>query len=149
MSDPSCVLCTGAGGRLLWRNESLRVIAVDDPDLPGYTRVVWHEHVAEMTDLGVRERLELLQATLLVESVQRQILCVDKVNLASLGNYTPHLHWHVIPRWRDDPWFPDSHWAARRALTPEQNAAWAARTDALRELTPAYEAALTATLEHL
>jgi diadenosine tetraphosphate (Ap4A) HIT family hydrolase len=22
----------------------------------------------------------------------------DKMNLASLGNMTPHVHWHVIPR---------------------------------------------------
>ena len=38
----------------------------------------------------------------------------DKVNLASLGNMVPHLHWHVIPRWKNDPWFPDSVWSAAR-----------------------------------
>ena len=30
----------------------------------------------------------------------------DKMNLASLGNMTPHVHWHVIPRFRDDRHFP-------------------------------------------
>jgi diadenosine tetraphosphate (Ap4A) HIT family hydrolase len=35
------------------------------------------------------------------------------VNLASLGNITPHLHWHVIPRFADDPHFPNPIWAAR------------------------------------
>jgi diadenosine tetraphosphate (Ap4A) HIT family hydrolase len=35
----------------------------------------------------------------------------DKINLASLGNMTPHLHWHVIPRFVDDKHFPAPIWA--------------------------------------
>src|SRR5690554_1157976 len=92
-----CTLCAEDGGALVWRNEALRVVCVDEPDLPGYTRVIWHAHVPEMTDLDTRARDELMQAVYIVESVQRQILQADKVNLASLGNMTPHLHWHVMP----------------------------------------------------
>jgi diadenosine tetraphosphate (Ap4A) HIT family hydrolase len=34
----------------------------------------------------------------------------DKINLASLGNMTPHLHWHVIPRFKQDKHFPQPIW---------------------------------------
>ena len=27
----------------------------------------------------------------------------DHVNVESLGNIVPHLHWHIVPRYRDDP----------------------------------------------
>jgi diadenosine tetraphosphate (Ap4A) HIT family hydrolase len=27
----------------------------------------------------------------------------DHMNVASLGSLIPHLHWHIIPRYRDDP----------------------------------------------
>ena len=27
----------------------------------------------------------------------------DHINIASLGNVMPHLHWHIIPRYRADP----------------------------------------------
>ena len=27
----------------------------------------------------------------------------DHVNVASLGNFVPHLHWHIVPRYRTDP----------------------------------------------
>jgi len=37
-----------------------------------------------------------------------------KVNLASLGNVVPHVHWHVIPRFLDDRHYPDPVWAAPR-----------------------------------
>ena len=48
-----------------------------------------------------------------MEAALRDMLDPDKINLASLGNMTPHLHWHVIPRWRDDPHFPGSIWGER------------------------------------
>jgi len=35
----------------------------------------------------------------------------DKVNLASLGNAVPHLHWHVIGRFAWDSHFPGAVWA--------------------------------------
>jgi len=27
----------------------------------------------------------------------------DLMNYASLGNVMPHLHWHLVPRYRTDP----------------------------------------------
>ena len=34
-----------------------------------------------------------------------------KINIASFGNYVPHVHIHVIARFSDDAFFPDSVWA--------------------------------------
>lgn len=145
----NCELCNAQGGVLVWRNDDLRVVCVDDSDLPGYTRVIWQAHVAEMTDLGTRERDELMQAVFFVENVQRQILQADKVNLAALGNMTPHLHWHVIPRWRDDPWFPESIWGQRQDASVPAKAGWPERRSDLAALQEEYKAALRASLELL
>ena len=46
-----------------------------------------------------------------VETVVRELATPDKINLASLGNAVPHLHWHVIPRWCNDRHFPKPIWA--------------------------------------
>jgi len=45
------------------------------------------------------------------EAALREVLAPDKINLASLGNMIPHLHWHIIPRYLDDPHFPRPIWA--------------------------------------
>jgi diadenosine tetraphosphate (Ap4A) HIT family hydrolase len=37
------------GGALVLANEWLRVTLVDEPNYPGYVRVIWNEHVREMT----------------------------------------------------------------------------------------------------
>lgn len=142
-----CALCAEPGGTLIWQNRQLRVVVVEDPDIPGYTRVVWQAHVAEMSELDAAAQQELMQVVVLVEHVQRRILRADKVNLASLGNMTPHLHWHVMPRWHADPWFPDSIWAARRERGDAAEAEWREHRSTLALLQGEYCAALRANLE--
>ncbi|WKZ12115.1 MAG: HIT family protein [Gammaproteobacteria bacterium] len=92
------------------------MVGAGDADYPGFVRVVWNTHVREMTDLSHDEQQHCLRMVLLVESVLRQLLRPDKINLASLGNQVPHLHWHVIPRFHDDAHFPDAVWAAKRQV---------------------------------
>ena len=107
-----CDLCESDGGRILWRDDLCRVVLVADPDYPGFCRVILNRHVAEMTDLPPGERARLMETVFAVEQALRATLAPHKVNLASLGNVTPHLHWHVIPRYIDDRHFPNPIWGA-------------------------------------
>lgn len=109
---PACELCSSPGGTVLWQSADCRVVRVADLHYPGFCRVIWHEHVRDMTDLLPAQRQYLMAVVFGVETVVRQLFAPDKVNLASLGNMTPHLHWHVIPRWRDDRHFPEPIWGA-------------------------------------
>jgi diadenosine tetraphosphate (Ap4A) HIT family hydrolase len=135
-----CELCRGAGGTLLWRDGFCRVVAVDEPGLPGFLRVVLERHVPEMTDLAEDERARFMAVVFAVEAHARRSLQPDKINLASLGNLTPHLHWHVIPRWRDDRHFPGPVWAPARHDDPVP----AARIAAARRMIETLSTALSA-----
>lgn len=110
----ACDFCSGSGGRVLWQGARCRVVYVDEPGYPGFCRVIWNAHVKEMTDLDEPGRAHFLQTVFAVEAALRDLLSPDKINLACLGNVTPHLHWHVIPRYADDPHFPLPIWAAAR-----------------------------------
>ena len=116
----SCELCERTGGELLWQGERCRVIYVEEPGYPGFCRVVWQAHVKEMTDLSEDDRLHLMEVVFAVESVLREQLQPEKVNLASLGNLVPHLHWHVIPRHADDPHFPQPIWASPQRVPRQE-----------------------------
>lgn len=117
----TCELCETDGGEILWQNELCRVVLVDDADYPGFCRVILKRHVAEMTDLGPMGRVHFMAVVLAAEQAVRAAVAPDKVNLASLGNVVPHLHWHVIPRFRDDKHFPNPIWGApRRDGAPPQ-----------------------------
>lgn len=117
MNTPACPLCTVPTETVLWRDDLLRVILVDDASYGGFCRVILHRHVQEMTDLATAERTRVMRAVFAVEQALRDLLRPDKINLASLGNQVPHLHWHVIPRFVDDAHFPDPIWAVARRTT--------------------------------
>lgn len=117
MSAPTCPLCSAVSENVLWRDDLLRVILVDDASYGGFCRVILHRHVQEMTDLATAERTRVMRAVYAVEQALRDLLQPDKINLASLGNQVPHLHWHVTPRFVDDAHFPDPIWAVARRTT--------------------------------
>ena len=111
MSENPCELCDSPGGDLLWQDGFCRIVLVDDQAYPGFCRVVLKRHLKEMTDLAPAERTRFMNAVFATEAALREILNPHKVNLASLGNVTQHLHWHVIPRHQDDRHFPRPIWA--------------------------------------
>lgn len=120
-SMKDCQLCHSDGGELIWEDDQCRVVRVvgtEGDSFPGYCRVIWRTHVAEMTDLDTTGRQHLMNIVFAVESALRQLTSPDKINLAALGNMVPHLHWHVIPRWRDDSHFPAAPWAAATRPAP-------------------------------
>jgi diadenosine tetraphosphate (Ap4A) HIT family hydrolase len=114
----SCPLCDTSGGPLLWQDEFCRIVLADEPDYPGFLRVILNAHVREMSDLSPADQQALMRVVLATEAALREVMAPDKVNLASLGNVVPHLHWHVIPRFADDPHFPNPVWGARQRSTP-------------------------------
>ncbi|WP_019142024.1 HIT family protein [Noviherbaspirillum massiliense] len=134
-----CELCDQPGGDIVYRHEKYRVVLVDDAAYPGFCRVIWNAHAAEMTDLAPADRTLMMEAVWQVEQAVRNVMRPDKVNIASLGNMVPHLHWHVIPRYADDAHFPSPIWAEakrstessvlarRKALLPELRQAIPAR----------------------
>jgi diadenosine tetraphosphate (Ap4A) HIT family hydrolase len=133
MSQATCELCGDSGGEVLHRHEKFRVVLVDDANYPGFCRVIWNEHVKEMTDLSDEDRRLLMAAVYLVETVLRSTMRPEKINIASLGNMTPHLHWHVIPRYLDDAHFPGPIWAQpQRTPTADALASRAALLPSVR-----------------
>lgn len=69
----------------------------------GYAVVIWRGgHVADPTELSEADAAtyfaEVLRVARAIERYYRPI----KMNIEMLGNSVPHLHTHVVPRYRDD-----------------------------------------------
>lgn len=112
----TCPLCTSDGGLVIARTPRFRVIRVAEGEealrFPAFYRLIWNDHVAEFSDLTVTDRHACMDAVTEVECALRSLLAPAKINLASLGNVVPHLHWHVIARFEVDSHFPAPVWAA-------------------------------------
>ena len=89
-----------------------RVVRVEDANFPAFYRLIWQAHVAEFSQLNEADALACIKAVTAIERVLLSALRPTKINLATLGNVVPHLHWHVIARFDWDSHFPNPIWGA-------------------------------------
>lgn len=106
MSDLSCKVCSGT-----WPTSEHFIADLglsmaylhDDQFFPGWTVVVFKRHATELFDLAPTERIQLMEEVSRLAKVLFETFDAKKMNYAQLGNQTPHIHWHLIPRLPNDP----------------------------------------------
>lgn len=115
-----CPLCQAQNEHVLLANDTVRIIhTTENPLVPGFCRVIWQKHVAEMSDLSTEEQQILWHWVNKLEKAMLSVLQPKKINLASFGTMVPHMHWHVIARFEDDAYYPDAIWStAKHQNTP-------------------------------
>jgi diadenosine tetraphosphate (Ap4A) HIT family hydrolase len=103
-------MCTtvGAGdtpfGISLWSGRFTQSYLGRRPPRRGYCFVVWTgRHVAEPTELDPEEAAGYWSETLAVCRAIEAHYSPLKMNISLLGNGVPHLHAHLVPRYREDP----------------------------------------------
>ena len=70
----------------------------------GLSIVIWRgRHAAEPTDLAEGDAAAFWREVLSVGRALERAFDPVKLNYNLLGNSVPHLHFHVIPRYADDP----------------------------------------------
>lgn len=137
-----CPLCEPVSQDILWQDDFCRVVLLHDADYPAYCRVELSAHIKEMTDLPPADRARTMKVVFAVEAAMREVIRPDKINLASLGNKTPHMHWHVIPRFESDKHFPNSHWGEITRSCEAQPLTEAVRNELQRVVIERVECAL-------
>ncbi len=91
----------------------------------GYSVLLLKGHHREMSDLSADHAAAVYAELQMVETAVRRAFSPLKMNLHSLGNVVDHVHWHLFPRYADDPGKLDPVWLkmadfASKAITPAQ-----------------------------
>ena len=68
----------------------------------------------ELSDLPKPLRYELYDLVNEIEAKMIKFYNPDKINIASFGNYLPHLHIHIQARFKSDEYFPESMWGNKQ-----------------------------------
>jgi diadenosine tetraphosphate (Ap4A) HIT family hydrolase len=118
MSAAACPLCDGPGGRLVLQAPQWRLVHAQEAGFPAFYRVIWNSHVREFSQLPAADRHACIDTLAVIEQAMLRQLAPTKMNLASLGNAVPHLHWHVIARFDWDSHFPGAVWASPQRAVP-------------------------------
>lgn len=103
-----------------WTNEpALRIVELaqcyvmlnHDQFFPGYIFVFTKEHVTELFHLDRAVRGVVMEEVTLVAATLYKLFQPVKINYELLGNMVPHMHWHLIPRFKGDQLWPRPIWA--------------------------------------
>ncbi len=96
--------------------ESKTSLAKLNPDqlFRGYTFLTMKWHEEQLHQLPNKQQTSFLQDATTIGKALAKTLEPDRVNYELLGNAQPHLHWHIIPRYRTDPMWGRPIWAGNR-----------------------------------
>lgn len=68
----------------------------------GYCVLASRLHATELSQLNDEDRLYFLDEMCMIAKAIEDCFRPKKLNYEMLGNQTPHLHWHVFPRYAHD-----------------------------------------------
>ncbi len=117
--DPRCIEACSA----VFLPEEFRIadLAVStaflyrDQAFRGRCLVTLREHYTELFQLTPAMRTALMEDVTRVAEALFRALTPVKINYDLLGNLVPHIHWHVIPRFREEGAFPKPIWGVEQA----------------------------------
>jgi len=71
---------------------------------------VYHKHIDDISQIDVNHYFEADKEIIVIAKAIKRIFNADLINAASLGNHVQHLHWHIIPRYKNDPNWGNPPW---------------------------------------
>jgi len=82
---------------------------------------VLNRHIEDFTELKNRDFSAFNIELLGIARALKIILHPSLINVAILGNKIRHLHWHLIPRYKEDPNWGNPPWPSKnKILTRDQ-----------------------------
>lgn len=136
MTDPNCPMChrwqADADLRIAEFEHSYLILNRDQ-FFPGYCLLFTKAHQTELFHLAPAGRQGLMEEVSGVAAALAACFKPDKLNYELLGNMVPHIHWHLVPRFRSEPLWPRPIWAEPHqevTLSPDD---YRRRCDLIRE----------------
>ena len=108
------------------------VVLCDYQYFYGYTIFISKTHTDELYKLEKSERNLFLKEMAIVAQAVIKAFKPKKLNYELLGNSDSHLHWHLIPRYGDDPKPETAIWAIDYEIRCNKNSK--PSTDKLKDL---------------
>jgi diadenosine tetraphosphate (Ap4A) HIT family hydrolase len=115
---PDCWMCTSLlEPEHLVFFESRCSVGKLNPDqyFKGYSFLTLKWHSEELYEISDRDRRSFLEDMSKVARALSVAFKPDKMNYELLGNGMPHLHWHLVPRYKTDAFWGRPIWAGSRA----------------------------------
>lgn len=107
MLDQNCAYCMKGDlvakfGYFCCEMESSNVYIFKEQSHPGRVIVAHKKHVSEIIELTDEERNQFFKDINTVSNAIHKVFNPDKLNYGAYGDTGHHLHFHLVPKYKDD-----------------------------------------------
>ena len=97
---------------VIYENEDIR-IEVETSEIP-WLKIFTQHPYKEMSEVPGLIKFEIYELLDIIEKEMLSYYNPKKINIASFGNYMPHVHWHIMARFEEDSFFPEPMWGTKQ-----------------------------------
>ena len=118
MKDCNCGYCVGGEplakfGIKICDLEASQLVLFKEQSHPGRVIVAYKDHISEMVDISDEDRNAYFADVNRVAKAIHKAFSPDKVNYGAYGDGGCHLHFHLVPKYKDD-----FEWGTPIAMNP-------------------------------
>lgn len=97
---------------VIYENSNIK-IAIEKSEVP-WLKIFTQHPYKEMSEVPPEVKFEIYTLLDIIEKEMLSYYSPKKINIASFGNYMPHVHWHIMARFEEDSYFPEPMWGKKQ-----------------------------------
>lgn len=97
---------------LIYENELIK-IEIENSEIP-WLKIFTIENIKEFSQCNSETKREIFKYLDIIEKEMLDYFKPKKINIASFGNYVPHVHFHIMARFEEDSYFPEPMWGKKQ-----------------------------------
>lgn len=97
---------------ILFNNKIIN-IQIEQSEIP-WLKIFTNKEIKEFSQCDTDTKNEIFHA---LDTIEKEMLAYykpEKINIASFGNYLPHVHFHIMARFAEDSYFPEPMWGEKQ-----------------------------------
>jgi len=97
---------------IIYENKLIK-IEQEESEIP-WLKIFTQIPYKEMSEVPQEIKIEIYALLDMIEKEMISYYNPTKINIASFGNYMPHVHWHIMARFKEDSYFPEPMWGKKQ-----------------------------------
>lgn len=104
---------------LIYKNDLIK-IEIEPSEIP-WLKIFTIEDIKEFSQCDKKTKEEIFKYLDIIEKEMLNYFNPKKINIASFGNYVPHVHFHIMARFEEDSFFPEPMWGKQQRVANLKN----------------------------
>ena len=100
---------------IIYENSLIKV-EIEEFEIP-WLKIFTQKLIKEFSQCDTETKQEDFRVLDICEKEMLNYFEPDKINIASFGNYVPHVHFHIQARFKNDSYFPEPTWGKKQRVS--------------------------------